>query len=120
MRISDWSSDVCSSDLDQIVQLHTFANNGSAHCGPVNGIIGANLHIVFNNHISNLAHLGIRTIRLRRKSKEIDANNRAGMNDEEGTNLATGINLNLRQQNGKLSDNPILPNITERKTLESQ
>src|SRR3546814_3877185 len=44
--------------LDQIVQLHTFANNGSAHCGPVNGIIGANLHIVFNNHISNLAHLG--------------------------------------------------------------
>src|SRR3546814_3120978 len=76
MRISDWSSDVCSSDLnlaadhgvsadlsasgypglgsndrvfsyfhivghlDQIVQLHTFANNGSAHCGPVNGIIG--------------------------------------------------------------------------------
>src|SRR3546814_14863042 len=69
--------------LDQIVQLHTFANNGSAHCGPVNGIIGANLNIVFNNHISNLAHLGIRTIRLRRKSKAIAANHRAGMRSEE-------------------------------------
>src|ERR1039458_5709591 len=41
-------------NVNQVVKLHSSPEYGRAQCGPVNGTIGANLNLVFNNYISNL------------------------------------------------------------------
>src|SRR3546814_1600080 len=38
MRMSDWSSDVCSSDLDRVFQLDELAGDAGEHVGHVEGL----------------------------------------------------------------------------------
>ncbi len=62
-------------NLNQVIKLYSFSDDGSAHRRAVNGGVGANLYIVFyNDHVADLGNLSIGAIRLWGKAKSIGAN----------------------------------------------
>src|SRR3990172_7642208 len=41
-------------NVNEVIELNAFVQNGGAKCCSVNGAVGSNLHIIFDNYISYL------------------------------------------------------------------
>ena len=82
-------------NLHQVVQLHAFVNDGTAHGRAVHTGIGTNLHIILDNHITNLWNL-IVTICIGSKAEAICTDDRSGMNRYTVTDMAVVIDRYMR------------------------
>ena len=74
--------------LDEVVEFHTLADDGAAHCGAVDASVGADFHIVFDDNIADLRNLVV-SVGGGCESESVGTNHASGMNGHAVAKLAT-------------------------------
>ena len=81
------------SNLAKVVNFDAFADESRAHGCTINGTIGPDFNVVFNDNVSNLRNFAVDTIFVRGKTKAVRANYGTGMNDAIGTYMTIFVNV---------------------------
>src|ERR1035437_6082810 len=79
---------------DQVVEFSSFPDDGRSKCGPVNGCIGTDLHIIFEDDISCLDNFFIMLVSLWCKSESIATDHNPRVNYTVVTYHTILIDLN--------------------------
>src|SRR5690554_211203 len=90
--------------LDQVVQLDTILDNGRSHSGAVYYRIGPYFYFIFNDYVSNLTDLDVRSVWLRGKPKSIASDHSTGMDDHLLANFTIIINDDAREECSIITD----------------
>ena len=74
-------------DLDEVIDLRAFADNGRPERAAVNRDIRAQFHVIADDHIADLWHLAMDAV-IEHVAEAIRANDRAGV---DATRLPTSV-----------------------------
>src|SRR5690606_5943241 len=86
-------------NLHEVVYFGAFVNNGGTHGRAIYRSVGADAHVIFQNYVSDLGNYFVGAIFLRRKTKAIGTNNRAGVNGAIVANYRIRINFSAGVDN---------------------
>ena len=85
--------------LDQVIQLGAAFNSSAAHSGAVNSGIGAYLHVILNEHLTQLGHFFKGTVLLGGKAEAVRAYHASRVYDHSfaqyGFVIYAGMRMNL-------------------------
>src|ERR1051326_1981400 len=84
-------------DLDQVVDLRTFADDGGPQRSPINSDIGPDLHVVTDNDVADLRHLAVESA-IRHIAETVRADNGPGMNADPVADFCPGVESDVRKQ----------------------
>src|SRR5690606_33601269 len=98
-------------NLYLIVQLDPFSQNGRAQGRTIYGRPRANIHIIFQDHISRLGHLAESPLLVRRKSKTIGPDDNTAIDNAMVADDGFRVNFDPCKNNYIVPNNHIVPNI---------
>src|SRR5206468_9284182 len=84
-------------DLDQVIDLGAFADDGRAERAAINRHVGPNLHVVANDNVANLRHFAMDTA-VEHVTETIRADDRAGVDADAMADLSAGIESHVRKE----------------------
>ena len=91
-------------DLAQVVDPHAVADDGGFHLGAVHGGVGADFHVVADNHVPEVLDLLPTAVLARRVAEAVVADDAASMQDHPVSDDHARENLHARIDNAVLSD----------------
>ena len=80
-------------NLNKVVELHTLANDCRVGLCTINTSVCSNLHIILNNHITQLWDLVKRTVWLWQEAETVSTNHSTSVNDAVLAYATTLVNL---------------------------
>lgn len=90
-------------NLDLVVELAAIANHRVIERATVNRRTGTNLDIIADKHSADLRNLDPLAL-IRRETETVGADDYTGMNDGISTNLAAGVDTDIRVQNTAITN----------------
>ena len=97
-------------DLDEIIQLRSFFDDGGAKNCSIYCAVCPNLHIIFNNYIAVLIYFNMNSIFGSGKAIPITTNNCARMNDAVFANNAVSIDRHIGINKSIITNCDTVPN----------
>src|SRR5690606_29602286 len=98
-------------DLDLVVELDVIADHGVFERTAIDGGVGADLDVVTDDHTSDLRDLDPAAIAFAGKTETVGADDRAGMNDATGTQLAAVIDGHVGVEHAGIADTRAVANM---------
>src|SRR5438477_10414741 len=68
-------------DLDESIDFSAFTYDSRAQRSPIDGYVGADLHVIVNNHVTDLRHLQVRSL-IKHIAKPVRAHHSPGVNTD--------------------------------------
>src|SRR5690606_6187974 len=106
-------------DLDQVVQFGSLADDGAADRGPIDGCVGADLHIIVQDHIAHLRHLLVHTILVRREAETIGPDHRSAVDDAVAADHHAIVDLHARVHTRSFADHGAIAHVAVREDLHA-
>ena len=91
-------------DLDQVVELHAAADDGRVGLGPVDAGVGADLDVVFDDHVAQLGDLVESAGGIGHESEAVGADYCAGVEDAAAAHRAPFVDLHPGVEDRPLAD----------------